>query len=419
MPPVMVTAAVPLHESAEPLGDLSLITYNVLLPNSGDGWWVFKYYDETTPDAARTWSHRQALLSETLLTARADIVCIQEASGATFAEDFGFMTAAGYDAALHRKYRLRPATFWRRGAFRCIHTSHRDKVLITVLRSVTEPTRIVSVLNGHLTAAPQPERRFRQVFDALDQLRKDLKRLQVPPESAAVVVCGDFNAAPADSATHHLLTGGTVDAEFREPRWPDRRLSSKPRRHIFAPFSEVYQEALGAPPVTLLGSRIAGTLDADGAPTAALMSAIDDLFERFARASDRMTWAEVEAWLCAINRAPDRGSEHRKARAIVEAEGTDWLSREAWIGIYASELAEGKFWSVLHDLQVCGVQPPGARVLYEASLDRIYASGLTIRAAWDPLTPARRAALLGGGIGLPNAWHPSDHLPLGAVLSWS
>jgi mRNA deadenylase 3'-5' endonuclease subunit Ccr4 len=418
MPPVMVPAAAPLHAAAEQLGGFSLISYNVLLPNSLGGWWVFKYYDAAIPDDARTWTHRQGLLSATLLGAMADIVCIQEASGETFEQDFGFMAQAGYAAEIHRKYQLRPATFWRQDAFTCIHTSHRDKVLITVLRSVREPGRVVSVLNGHLTAAPQPERRFRQVFDALDQLRRDLARLSIPAAEAAVVVCGDFNAEPAGSATHHLLTGGTVDADFREPDWPERVLSSKPRRHAFAPLTEVYQHILGQPPVTLLGGRVSGLTDSDGEPTDALIAAIEAIFDRFADGG-RMSWSAAEDWLRTINRAPDRGSEYRKALAVAEEKGEPWLSRSELVGVYRSELSEGKLWSVLHDLAACGVLPDGERGLYAASLDRIYAGRLRLLAAWDPLTAEQRAELMAGGIGLPNAWHPSDHLPLGAVLGWN
>lgn len=417
MSPVMVPAAVPLHEFATRHRGISVVSYNVLLPNSQDGWWVFKYYDASTPDRAREWPHRQDLLRTTLLGAMADVVCVQEASGATFSADFGFMLEAGYGAALHRKYRLRPATFWRADAWRCIHERHRDKVLICVLQSVAEPAVTISVLNCHLVAAPLPERRFRQVFDALEQLRKDLTRLHISPAQAAVVVAGDFNAAPEGTATHHLLCGGVVDADFREPRWPERSLSSKPRRHGFAPFTEAYLHTLGRAPVTLLGSRVAGLLDADGQPTATLMGAISALFDRFA-AGERMDWAAVEAWLMRINRAVDRGSESHKARAVVAAKGERWLSRAELVGLYADELAEGKFWSVLHDLQACGVLPAGERTLFAAALDRIYASNLAVLAAWDPLPAARRRALFSGGIGLPNDWHPSDHLPIGAVLGW-
>ena len=77
-------------------GGFSVISYNVLLPNSGDGWWVFKYYDASTPDAQRAWAHRQGLLKAQLLAQMADIVCIQEARGESFADDFRFMAEAGY-----------------------------------------------------------------------------------------------------------------------------------------------------------------------------------------------------------------------------------------------------------------------------------------------------------------------------------
>ena len=237
MSPVMVPASVPLHEFATRHRGISVISYNVLLPNSQDGWWVFKYYDASTPDRAREWPHRQDLLRTTLLGAMADVVCVQEASGATFSADFGFMIEAGYGAVIHRKYRLRPATFWRADAWRCIHERHRDKVLICVLQSVADPAVIISVLNCHLVAAPLPERRFRQVFDALEQLRKDLVRLDISPAQAAVVVAGDFNAAPEGTATHHLLSGGVVDADFREPGWPETQPT--------APYQVLLDEKLG------------------------------------------------------------------------------------------------------------------------------------------------------------------------------
>ena len=419
MPPTMTPVAVPLHEVAAEHGGLSLISYNVLLPNSVDGWWVFKYYDGATPDAARTWAHRQSLLSQRLLREKADIVCIQEASPDTFATDFAFMTAAGYSALIHRKSRLRPATFWQKSSWELVFERHRDKVLITLLRSRTEPNRVLCVLNCHLTAAPRPERRFRQVFDALDQLRKDLKRHDITPEQAGVVVCGDFNADPAGSATDHLLRGGTIDADFREPQWPERSLSSKVRAHVFPPMVEVYREALSASPVTLIGSRLTGLVE-DGQPTATFFSAIDALFDRFADAPDRMSWTAVEAWLLCINRAPDRGSEYRAAQAVVAEKGEPWLSRAEFAALYAGEMAEGKYWSVLHDLQAGDVLPEGERTLYTVSLDRIYASTGRLEpvAAWDPLTGEQRTSLMGGGIGLPNAWHPSDHLPIGVVLRW-
>ncbi|MCB9766006.1 MAG: endonuclease/exonuclease/phosphatase family protein [Alphaproteobacteria bacterium] len=415
----IVPAGASLSDIAASCDGVSLLSYNVLLPNSGDGWWVFKYYDGETPDAARSWSHRRALLARQILGTGADVVCLQEARAESFDADFAFLTEAGYAAEIHRKSMLRPATFWRTGAWEGVYTRHTDKVLGVILRARGKPERVLGVLNVHLTAGPDPQRRFRQVFDALDQLRKDLKRHGVAPEDAAVVVCGDFNAGPAGSATQHLLAGGTVDADFREPGWPDLSLSSKARQHAFSPFAEVYQQALGQPPVTLIGSQVAGLM-AEGQPTERLIAAIEAMFERFAGADGGMDAAAIDAWIQRINRAPQRGSEHRKAAAVLAEAGRSVLSREDFVGVYRSELSEGKIWSVQHDLQSCGLLPEGARVPYTASLDRLYHTIGTLEAVavWDPLTEARRQELAATGLGLPNVWHPSDHVPLGAVVRW-
>lgn len=53
-------------------------------------------YASWVPHSKRTWEHRQELIKERLLTAEADIVCIQEADGETFQADFDFMLQQGY-----------------------------------------------------------------------------------------------------------------------------------------------------------------------------------------------------------------------------------------------------------------------------------------------------------------------------------
>lgn len=418
MPPSTVPASTPLHEAARALGGLSLITYNVLLPNSGTGgWWVFKYYDASVPDEARTWAHRQALLRSQLLGARADIVCLQETCADTFAGDLGFLTEAGYGARIHRKYNLRPATFFRTDRLSFVAEHHTDKALTLLLRPHAAPQTLVAVVNVHLAAAPDPRRRFRQVFDALDRLRKDLVKRKVSPERAAVIVCGDFNASPEGTGTDALLRGQTIGPGFREPRYPDAQLSSKPRKHAFTPFSDLYRDALGEAPVTLLGGRLSAyTPTADGLPPA-LLAAIDAMFDRFAEGGEVMDWPAVEAWVKTINRDAGRGSELRKAQAIVAERAEKHLSRDEFQALYRSELSEGKYWSVQHDLQTCGVVTDTERGLYAASLDRIYHTGaLTPLALWSPLTEAQQRELAEQRLGLPNAWHPSDHLPLGCVL---
>jgi hypothetical protein len=97
---------------------VSVLSYNVLIPNSGDGWWCYKYYGAHTPHEATCWAARSALLREQLLLANADIVMLQETAPESFASDWAFLTEEGeYDCTMHCKGRMRPATFWKRSKF--------------------------------------------------------------------------------------------------------------------------------------------------------------------------------------------------------------------------------------------------------------------------------------------------------------
>ena len=82
---------------AQPASTFSLLSWNVLLPNGEDNWWCEKMYQPHVPHDCRQWSHRQRLIRDRLLLADADIVCVQEAAGDTFASDFEFLHA---DAAV-------------------------------------------------------------------------------------------------------------------------------------------------------------------------------------------------------------------------------------------------------------------------------------------------------------------------------
>src|SRR5262249_17952632 len=129
-----------------------------------------------------------------------------------------------------------------------------------------------------------------------------------------------------------------------------------------------------------------------------------------------------DAWIAAINRRPGRGSEWDKARAIFEARGAEELRLPDLLAIYAAELREGKPWSVHHDLYACGValSAPFAGA-FEARFDRICftSSGLALFAVREPLSVAQRRRVYEQGDVLPNAWQPSDHLPLAALFRWS
>jgi mRNA deadenylase 3'-5' endonuclease subunit Ccr4 len=91
----------------------SVMSYNVLLPNSVDGWWIYKYYQAGTPFEVTTWPRRQALLRQQILAADSDVVCLQEVSDKSFDSDFAFMAEAGYASVMLSKGRMRNATFWK------------------------------------------------------------------------------------------------------------------------------------------------------------------------------------------------------------------------------------------------------------------------------------------------------------------
>lgn len=225
-----------------------------------------------------------------------------------------------YDSVLHTKFRFRSATFFKSSRLELACEKHKDRVLITGLRTkpteppqppsappfsippavgasstASDPTsprsddgasegvsktndrklsssanfqgegegssgkiaarRLLMVVNCHLTGGPAPERRLRQVFDALETARKEANRLLVEEESSTVsngstgggnnsnkgrrkkgtraaptrlptsvpvVICGDFNS-DGPTAVSELLKKGVVEASFRELGYLDVR----------------------------------------------------------------------------------------------------------------------------------------------------------------------------------------------------
>ena len=104
--------------------------------------------------------------------------------------------------------------------------------------------------------------------------------------------------------------------------------------------------------------------------------------------------------------------------------GSDSLDLDAFVSVYEAEVAQGKFWGVEHDLRVLrgeGVAQQGAPP-FTATFDYLYCSDaievLGVRAPLDRGEP-RAEALLKGESWLPNEWHASDHLPVGAALAFA
>mmetsp|Transcript_55862 Transcript_55862/g.62469 ORF Transcript_55862/g.62469 Transcript_55862/m.62469 type:complete len:910 (-) Transcript_55862:62-2791(-) len=260
----------------------SVLSWNILLPNSRkkNNWWNHKMYASWIPMIKREWPHRQALIRERLLTSDADIICIQEADGDSFKEDFGFLlngnsndngneSLAGYQYCLHKKFRFRCVTFFKESMFALEQVAHKDRTLVVSLSlrqssSVSsstaatatkiDDTRILNVVNCHLSAGAAPERRLRQVYEALDQIRKWKAKVSLVVdkqyranrpsprniqkaeavlerhETAGTLVCGDFNS-DGNTGVRRFLVEGSIDPEWREPQYPEVPLTSKRKEH--------------------------------------------------------------------------------------------------------------------------------------------------------------------------------------------
>ena len=248
----------------------SLLSFNVLLPNSQDGWWLYKYYDGVSQDYATTlWPARSKLLAERLLSADADIVLLQECSADSFETDWSFLFDAGYDYAIHTKGRMRPATFWKRERMAlcdaagkpldcepsaAVTTGDRTLIANFLLRDSTGAPLVdkppISIVNAHLSAGQESRRRLQQIHGALDSIRKARAKVDAKGE-VSCIVAGDFNSQ-GRTAVREILEVGEVLPEYRESGDPteveqgQNEVTSKPKRQVIGTFADAMEVAHAA-----------------------------------------------------------------------------------------------------------------------------------------------------------------------------
>eukprot|EP00440_Ansanella_granifera_P046554 gb/GFBE01050418.1/.p1 GENE.gb/GFBE01050418.1/~~gb/GFBE01050418.1/.p1 ORF type:complete len:411 (+),score=91.14 gb/GFBE01050418.1/:1-1233(+) len=409
------------------------MSYNVLLPNSKDGWWIYKYYRDPS-EAHTSWPARQALLKKQILAANPDMVCLQETSDLSFDEDFDFLRQAGYEALLHSKTgRMRPATFWRAASWESVVAQHKDRTLVVGLKKLQEPGagNMVFVVNVHLSAGPNADRRLRQVHEAVETVGKEAKKLNLDPSKVGVVVCGDFNSQGI-SGCRELLLKGEVGPDFRESGDPTekgqegKQITSKVKKHALGLFQDAADAAFGSKaPATILATNIDSKMvSQDGTITPELERAVDAAFDKCCSdGSSKMTNADVERYLRRVNRELGRGSEYRFCEAVFERSGERAMTRADFQALFASEVAEGKFWGVEHDLRE--LTGSGMAKVEEGPcelrFDYIYFTpgSLKLIGVQEPLTKEQKQSVWGAPWEvLPNAWHPSDHLPVTASFEF-
>jgi hypothetical protein len=170
-------ATLPKIPAAPPfIEQLSVLSYNVLLPNSSDGWWTYKMYMPPLPKELQyqsSWDYRQDLMKKRIQLIDADVVCLQEVSPDSFPTDFEFMSELGYDGVeMFKKGRFRPATFWKTSKCElALSAGHKDRCLLTAFRSSQQSFDATQhnwfVCNCHLQAGKQGPRRVRQINEAV------------------------------------------------------------------------------------------------------------------------------------------------------------------------------------------------------------------------------------------------------------
>ena len=470
---------------------LALMSYNVLMPNSVDGWWIYKMYCRdkcnvshgTTPSANASWSRRQELLKKQIAEVNPDILALQEVSEMSFHNDWTFLSEFGFDGyALHPKGRLRPCTFWRKSRVTLVApVCTKDRFVCTIFKVASkdsaQPRRLIAVVNTHLQAGPDKARRLRQTHDALDATWKEFDRLKSSQgndcvsEKKMIVFCGDFNDNPneengCDTAVTQLLKTQVYHGI----------LSSKIKTHRFQPFTDVYT-AHAAPTLfvpelmSLFGqqypsdqfvetlwsifcSRASRTMselesevlcDADKADCS--------VSRRLTSGSPVWTTADVERYLCCINEQIGRGSEYRCALKKMKnnvsrlhqennnrsTESDNDMALPSciftfrdFVDIYAEELSGGKYWAVQHDVHaLTGLPLDSQGRRFTARFDQCWisctADEMTETTQMHDESSAKSKGFCVTDIlhtdipcntVIPNAHHPSDHVPVGIRFSF-
>jgi hypothetical protein len=284
---------------------LSVMSYNVLLPNSQDGWWTYKNYyppvadllverkeGQQADDVITSWEYRQNLIKEKIETlGRPDVLCFQEVAPESFEQDFAFLSKdLGYDGvALYKKGRFRPATFWNTSKCTLVgEPVHRDRCFLTCFtlnnknengnqnenseappvenaeEAIITPSPYWHILNCHLQAGQNGPRRLRQLDDGITSIVKLERKLQlelgkqkslanykgkkknkqqqnIVPVKPNAIVCGDFNGGEECGAVRYIKDGSVSNAFIEDGDIVSSKGKTMPQE--LGPMTDVVLEA--------------------------------------------------------------------------------------------------------------------------------------------------------------------------------
>ena len=398
--------------------EISITSYNILLPNNTEGWWIPKCYPPTTPQQHRTWTYRKAKLIHHLTSVSADIICLQEVAQSSWKEDFAELWNQNYEGIIHKKNNLfRCATWYRSNKFALLETRHSFRTLVHIFQDEHGP---FGVINVHLSGGPHPKTRMAQLHEALSALKKICNSHNLEASTLPVLLCGDFNCDPIDTPMHRFLTQGELHSDERNELYPNIQLTKKGKKHIFSGLSSAYHQAFGSSPPTLFGrplisnfciphttqellhARSSNTLKTLIKPET--LHAIELLFNQYAQRGVMNSEACVQ-WIHKINGAM-RGGE----KTYVE-QFNHQLTLEQFVYIYIQNLNHGLWWSLASDLHQHNIPlPDGSKDIYQDALDHIFIRHCTATSIQNTKLPVAIPQ------GLPCSAHPSDHLPIGVVV---
>lgn len=407
----------PLSHSSK---ELCIVSYNILLPNNTEGWWIPKCYPPQTPQSHRQWPHRKKKILEYLLNTTADIICLQEVAQSSWKEDFQELWSNNYEGVIHKKNNLfRCATFYKNDVYTLIETRHSFRTLVHLFEG-TQGT--FAVINVHLSGGPHPKTRMAQLHEALQALKKLIAQHKIEADTLPVILCGDFNCNPYKSPMSSFLSSGALKSEERNPLYPFLALTKKGKTHLFTGFESVYYRALGKSPPTLYGRALISTfciphttqelLHARSNDTLSNLikpetfQAIHTLFSQYA-SNGVMNEEACVRWIHNIN-GDRRGGEWR----MVEQYRCT-LTKEDFANIYIQNLNSGLWWSLASDLEQHSIPlPHGTTEMYHDALDHIFTRNCTPTAIQSHQLPTEIPD------GLPCSDYPSDHIPIATVLSF-
>jgi len=187
--------------------DLSVLSWNLLAQDCTSSILGAQRYCHV-PREDLAWSNRCLRIVEELLSADADVLCLQELN---FADELSIrspLEAAGYVGLMQKKddpkHPTGNATFWKSSKLSCASPAvHRSRVLTVLLQDEKKRERCVAVANCHLEGNP------RESLARVKQLQSTLKQLQ-QLRHQAVIVIGDFNCELQTSACASYLAFGFV-----------------------------------------------------------------------------------------------------------------------------------------------------------------------------------------------------------------